>query len=121
MYLKMKKHYFLKAIIIITLSHFFNGCIKQYKHTARVCNDKLYVEVFNINPAGVDCDYLTDSTNFRLYVGRWDNEHENFTYSCSGDTIVIEKIGIVNVEGKFQILDKKIYNLQSLKKGKIFE
>ena len=117
----MKKHYLSYPIIIITLGCFFIGCIKKYKHTAKVCDNKLYVEVFNINPAGVDCDYLTDSINFRLYIGKWDNEHENFTYSCIGDTIFIEKIGIVDIEGKFQILSKRAYSLQSLKKDKVFE
>ena len=99
----------------------FIGCVKQYKHTAKVCNDKFYVEIFNINPAGVDCDYITDSTNFRLYVGKWDNEHENFTYSCVGDSLFIDKIGISDITGKFQILEKKAYYLPNLKKNKVFE
>ena len=107
--------------IVLLLTTLFVGCIKQYKHTVKVCDGKFYVEVYNINLAGVDADYLTDTLNFRLYVGKWDNEHENFTYSCTNDSILIEKIGIVDSTGKFQVLEKRVYSLKELKKNKVFE
>ena len=74
------------------------GCFKKYDYTLKVC-DNLYVEEFIVNPAGVAADYLTDSTNFRLYVGNWDTDHENFSYACRGDSIVIEKLGVQFVSG----------------------
>ena len=95
------------------------GCLKRYKHTTKVCNNSLYVEVYNINPAGVDADYLTDSINFKLYVGSWDNEHEHFAYECKSDSIFIEKLDVS--EAKFRVLEKKAYSLQELKQKKMFE
>ena len=67
------------------------GCIKKYKFTSKVCNKNLFVEVYTVNPAGVNADYLTDSVNFRKYIGDWDDEHENYSYSCKGDSIYIMK------------------------------
>jgi hypothetical protein len=78
------------SAFILFLCLFFVGCVKRFKFTVPICN-KLYVEIFNINPAGVDEDYLTDSTSFRFYVGNFDNEHENYRYICEGDSIKIEK------------------------------
>ena len=114
---KMKKY----ILCITILSSLYVGCIKKFKYTVKVCDDNLYVERFNINPAGVDADYLTDSLNFRLYVGKWDNEHENFNYTCTGDSVLIKKLGIIDTTGEFQIIEKRVYSLQELKKKKMFE
>ena len=35
---------------------------------------------------------MTDSTNFRVYVGQFDSDHENFAYKITGDTIRIIKL-----------------------------
>jgi len=69
----------------------FIGCIKKYKFTSKVCDKKLFVEVYNVNPFGVDTDYLTDSATFRKHIGDWDEEHENYSYSCKGDSVFIMK------------------------------
>lgn len=105
------------SVYVVLLTTLFVGCIKQYKHTVKVCDGKLYVERFNVNPAGVDADYLTDSLSFRIYVGNWDNEHENFTYGCNADSVFIEKIDASEV--KFRVLEKRAYSIQDLKKKKI--
>ena len=67
------------------------SCVKKYKFTSAICDKKLYVEVFNVNPFGVDADYLTDSVTFRKYIGDWDEKHETYRYYCEGDSIHIMK------------------------------
>jgi hypothetical protein len=84
----MKK---MMAITLSTISLLNICCVKKYKRTVKHADCQLYIEVFNVNPAGVDEDYLTDSSNFRVYVGQFDNEHENFGYVCNGDSIKIIK------------------------------
>jgi hypothetical protein len=108
----MKKYSF----CIVLFCSLFQGCVKRHKYTLKVCDDKLYVESFNINPAGVDADYLTDSINFRIYVGDWDNEHENFTYECKGDSVFIEKIDASGVN--FRVLETKVFAIKDLKHEK---
>ena len=82
---------FLRFLKLTLLLFLFSACTRKYKRTVKVCDESLYVEIYNINPAGVDADYLTDSINFRICVGQFDNEHENITYNCNGDTVVIHK------------------------------
>ena len=112
----MKIHNLLFVIICFSLI----SCIKKYKRTIAVCNGKFFIEVYNVNPAGVDADYLTDSTNFKLYLGKYDNEHENIHCSCSGDTLFVEKLA-PDEDGEQRITETKIYSLKDLKKKKAFE
>ena len=97
----------------------FSGCIKKYKYTTKVCEHTLYVEAFNVNPAGVDADYITDSVNFRLYVGKFDNEHEIYRYSCSGDSLLIRKFAVLDFSGIRKVIDTRVFSIKELKsKGK---
>jgi len=113
----MKNCYFPVIFLWILLA----GCVKQYKRTIRVCDNKLYLEIFNVNPAGIDSHYLTDSLNFRLYVGKFDNEHENFHYACEGDSLFIERIASIDTTGKMTVMETRVYNLIDLKKKRKFE
>jgi len=110
------RNYFLLLTILLCI-----GCSKVYKRTSKVCDDKLYFEVFNVNPAGVDEGYLTDSLNFRLYVGKWDNEHENFHLMCDGDSVIIEKLDRVDTTSFLKAIETKKYSLKELKSKRKFE
>ena len=79
-------------LILATISLLFIGCIKKHKFTANVCNGQFCVEDFNINPAGVDELYMTDSLNFKVYVGKFDKEHKNFSFKYNGDSIIVMKL-----------------------------
>jgi hypothetical protein len=92
------------------------SCIKKYKHTVAVCDKKFYVETFNVNPAGVDEQYLTDSFNFRFFVGKVDNEHENFNYTCKGDSIIITKVAKVDISSIWPVIETRIFSISDLKK-----
>lgn len=93
-----------KIVNLTMICCLFIGCIKKYERTIRLCDSRLYLEVFNVNPAGVDSEYLTDSTNFRIYIGRFDNEHEFFKYQCRQDSVYILKIGTGNTNCKWVTL-----------------
>ena len=109
----------MKQVILISFALLAIGCIKKYKGTTRVCGGKFYVESFNVNPAGVDEDYFTDSINFRVYVGKFDNEHENFSYVCNGDSIKVMKSVMDGYGNKMKISDSKMLSLVDLKDKKV--
>ena len=105
----------MKQLILITFSLLYIGCIKKHKSTTKICGGQLYVESFNVNSAGVDEDYLTDSLSFRVYVGKFDNEHENFSYVCNEDSIRIMKLVVETYGKKMKITDSKLLSLSDLK------
>jgi hypothetical protein len=90
----------------------------DYKRTIPICND-LYIEVYRTFGSGafgsdlVD-DYLTDSTNFRLRIGSYDEYYGSIYYHCEKESITIEKRekSDTNVMHTTEI---KIYNLRKLK------
>src|SRR5882757_2870181 len=94
------------------------SCEKKYYSTAKVCNGSLYVEVFRINPAGEYADYLTDSTNFRIYIGIFDPEEDLYSYTCKGDSILVEKFnrGRESDYRTHETLSRKVYSLRELRK-----
>jgi hypothetical protein len=79
------------SILMVVLP---TSCFKshKYKFTSKVCERRLFVEVFEANSLGLDADYLTDSLNFRKYIGDWDEEHERYSYTCKGDSIYVLKM-----------------------------
>jgi hypothetical protein len=99
----------------------FSSCIKKHKFTTEVCEHTLYVETFNVNPAGVDADYITDSVSFRLYVGKLDNEHELYRYSCSGDSLLIRKFADIDTSSARQVVETRVFRINELKSKGRFE
>jgi len=118
----MNKSY-LKIVQIVSFLFLCSSCDKNYKRTVKVCDDKLYVELYNINQAGVDAHYLTDSTNFRLFVGQLDNEHENYSYNCDGDTVTIQKTKDVSTaeQQRIEVLSLRKLSISRLKIERKFE
>lgn len=104
------------SLLVFLIALLFSSCIKSYKRTIKLCDDKLYVEVFNVNPAGVDADYLTDSLTFRYYVGKWDNEHENFNYTCKGDSIIILKQITQDTTSLRKVVETRRLSVEQLRK-----
>ena len=76
------------VLIILTLS-----CgEKKYLRTKRLSNCGLYIEVFTANSLGLNQEYITDSTDFRIYIGTVDEEHDYYLYECRNDSIYIKKV-----------------------------
>ena len=123
---------FLKKIVLIMivfLSFILFGCNnnrskKRFFVSGVVCNN-LIVEKYIVGSWGAlsaetYSDYLTDSLNFRLYVGIHGDE-DNFEYACANDSIYIIRLSQRGVE-KAKIVDTlEVYSLNELKRKKIFE
>jgi len=105
------------------------GCVdkkskKEYRDTIAVC-DNLYVEVYRVFGSGAYggdllSDYLTDSTNFRIYIGTYDDYKENYSYKCKGKGIVVEKINRENKDS-VKVIETKSLDIDVLKKKHLFE
>jgi hypothetical protein len=106
------------GLISLAPALLFVSCGKNYYTTAKVCHDSLYVEVFRVNPFGEYSTYLTDSTNFRVFMGIYDPENEAYTYSCKGDSIIVWKhtLGYKSSDQISKTLSTKVYSLRELKK-----
>jgi hypothetical protein len=97
--MKIKYSIFLLLILVL-------GCgEKKYIRTVRIPKCDLYVEVFTANSFGLKQEYLTDSSNFRIYVGTLDEEHDFFTYECRNDTLYIKKILTGDKNCRWVIID----------------
>ena len=111
----MRANLFLLSISVLLIF----GCIRKHKYTESVRNSNLYWEVFNINPAGVDEAFLTDSQNFRVYIGKYDTEHDLFRCSCIDDTIKILKFS-EDASGVMKMVDSKSLSQKKLSKDKTY-
>ena len=87
----------MKLAITLTFSVAISLCFScdrssKYRGATRLGND-LFIEKFSAGIIGnLTADYLTDSTNFRLYIGTFDDESERLYYKISGDSILVQKI-----------------------------
>ena len=102
-----------------------NRSKKDHTSTTQICDKYLFVETFeiyggNAYDGDIVSQFLTDSTNFRIYVGTFDNAHEGYSYQCSGDSIRISKL-TYDSSGNKNILNINSYNIAELKKSKRFE
>lgn len=96
-----------------------------HSSTVMVCNKSLFVETYTIFGNGAYggdrvSDYLTDSTNFRIYIGTYDNGDEGYSYECKGDSINVYKI-TGRRENKNKIISTTVYSLSELRKKKVFD
>jgi hypothetical protein len=80
----------LQIWLILSLALPAVACQPKYNGT-RDLGDHVYMEYFEINPAGVEEVYLTDSANFRIVIGKYDTEHERIAGQIEGDTIIVVK------------------------------
>lgn len=126
----MRKFSLYTALLVMLLV----VCYKNHQHTAKICNG-LYVEIFEVNPFGVNRDYLTDSLNFRMSIDRIDEEHETIRYICQADSILIIKTdhsskncgwitledGRTTVACDVDTIYRKSYSLSQLKHENNFE
>jgi hypothetical protein len=108
---------FIVGAMLTFLSLVFISCQGTYYGTAKFCHDSMYLEIFKVNPAGEYDDYLTDSTNFRIYVGGHDPEHNLFSCDCHGDSVIVTKFdrGRESHYRYQKTLSTTVYSLQELR------
>ena len=101
-----------KFIIVILITFVLAGCHEKYNRTISVCDGKLFVERYEHSFIDVAYYYLTDSTSFRMYVGKFDNEHAGYSFKCYNDSLSISE----HYEEK--VIKTKKYSLNELRKSK---
>jgi hypothetical protein len=115
-------------ILLVLLSALLCGCSykkskKKLFNTKKVCavlcREKFIVYSGGAYSAELYSDYLTDYTNFKVYVGTHD-EHENFDYECLGDTVFVKKFTF-GEDTVSTILLKLKFSISDLKKKHEFE
>ncbi len=97
--------------VLMLFSLLISGCIKKYSRTLTVCDGNIFVERYHHNFIDVAYYYLTDSTNFKMYVGKFDNEHGGYSFKCQKDSISISE----TYEGK--VMNARKYSLVDLRKN----
>jgi hypothetical protein len=117
--------FFISLLIFFSLLFiaYFNSKNKgEYKSTIDVC-ESLKVEVFCLSNNGafgseIKSNYLTDSINFRVFVGKYDEGTNYYSYKCNNDTIIIKyKLISESNDADSTIFEKK-YLIKKLKEIK---
>ncbi|BAU53299.1 hypothetical protein [Mucilaginibacter gotjawali] len=73
----------------------------------------LYIEVYRSGLTGnMASEYLTDSANFRVFLGTYNSKKASIQCKLSGDRITVEKK--LNDANTPEIIERKIYNLNDL-------
>lgn len=112
--------------IALLLSLFFQSCIndksrESHKWTFKVC-DNLYTEIFSTFGQGAlggdrDGKWLTDSTNFRIFVGAFDETNGKIVIECKKDSILVTQYpDDLDVNKHLKSPVTKVYQLKDLKK-----
>jgi len=119
-----------KLTLSLLLLAMVAACVKptsrrNYKYTLTREN-KLYIEIYKAGILGrLNARYLTDSINFRKYLGKVDDEKEQLHCRINGDDIEVERRQRVKGQGiqpDLQIVVSTAhYSLKELKKQHIFE
>ncbi len=120
----------LYAVLPLTLSFNCTNYDKRNRlcpvETTALCNNTCYLETYNVFSEGgaiggtVATEYLTDSTNFRKYIGSFDEADGGYSYKCKGDSIIVYEISGRSTQSN-RIESVRMYDLQALKKSKVQE
>jgi hypothetical protein len=107
-----------KVVIVVLVNLFLFGCCPEKHHqTKRIYNSKFYME-FGREWTDMGVCYLTDSTNFRVKVTRYNIESEYFNYQLKQDSISIEKW--TNYPLPKHMLETKSFSIKKLiEEGKL--
>ncbi len=121
----MKNILIFMLCLVLVLSCVNSTSKKDYKFTVKVC-ENIYVESFTVFGSGafggdIVSNYLTDSTNFRILIGKYDNNKESYSYKCMDDSVVVERFSIANVDSKKMVTERKVFSLELLRNEHKFE
>jgi hypothetical protein len=101
-----------KVIVLPCLVTNLVGCQTKYIRTEKTCAKTCVLEIYERSQLGIS--YLTDSINFRIYVGQLNFENEYYQYECKDDTLIVLKYskGLGNSN---DLIATNKYNLKQLK------
>jgi hypothetical protein len=118
-----------KYILVTIIMVLFQSCRSdsdksELSSVTSLPNSKLFVETYTIIGGGAGggdrvSEYLTDKSNFSMYVGTFVQGYEFYSYRCYSDSVRIYKI---KDEGsKRRTLETKSYFIPDLQKTKRFD
>lgn len=126
---KMRRRIFILSVFtFIVLSFFELSCSSKYSKKNHVgtikIGEHLYNEVFQVYAGGALAndsysDYLTDSVNFRKYVGtiHYDDE-KNYCKKIDSNRVLVYRL---NIRNKSDTLEQKVYIISDLIKEGSFD
>ena len=103
----------MKKMIICYLCLLLFSCQNKYVRTDKVCDNHFYIEIYE-KWSQIGVSYLTDSINFKVYIGQLNFGLEEYTYECKKDSLIIIKYSIDYIKGGKKIIEKKGFNLNEL-------
>ena len=123
-----KKSGIKSALVILVVLSIAVGCVdkkdkQKLFHKQPICN-QLWIEKFRVFSGGaysaeLYSDYITDSTNFRLYIGSHD-VNGSFDYQCKGDSVIVRKFAH-HETGPKTIVEESTFSVSGLRKEHKFE
>ena len=119
-------------IAIGLIAVLFSGCTSNdrdksgYHQSYRVCDGALFAESYTIVGGGAYggdrvSAYLTDSVNFRIYLGTYITGNEGISIRCQGDSILVYRSKMSDQTHQREITKTWGYSDAELKKSKKFE
>jgi hypothetical protein len=113
-------------LFVMLIASIFQGCIndksrKSHKWTFKVC-DSLYTEIFSTFGQGAwggdrNGQWLTDSTDFRLFLGAFDEGYGRILVECKNDSILIIQFpDDLDVNKHLESPETRAYLLKDLRK-----
>lgn len=96
------------------------GCDKKFIRTDIICNHHLFLEVYE-KWSQIGVSYLTDSTNFKIFVGQINFENEYYEYECTSDNLVIIKYSKNYFNQSVNVIERKKYMISELKREGKFQ
>lgn len=108
------------CLIIISCKN-VNYSKKNHLRTT-IVNENLYLETYNVYNGGaiggaVETSYLTDSINFRKYLGKAMDYELIYTFVFQQNMVLVVKINTDN----YKVKKTEIYSISELKKEGKFE
>lgn len=122
---------FLIIYVSFLTSLFIIGCRddrskEELNSRTKLCNQQLFVEQYKVTEGGAYggdrvTDYLTDTTNFRIFIGTYISGENIYSFECKDDSVYVLLIKQLPSPAENQILSTKKYSLLDLKKQGKFE
>jgi hypothetical protein len=120
------KKYTAYIMLVIALFSCMNSRSKKNLLSTVKKGNNLYIEDYRSGLIGnLTAQYLTDSANFRVYLGTYDDENGYIFCKIIGDSIHIEQRehgkGLSPKWDTMKVSAKAIYSLKNLKRQHRFE
>ena len=121
---EVSKNLLLICIIIFCFACRSDRSKSKLENVTPLCDKRLYTEsymIFNNGALGGDriSAYLTDSINFRKYIGTFDNADHFYFFECHGDSVNVYYVKQHSPNNI--ILSTKAYSISNLKKDSQFD